>query len=120
MVQISLTWEKCDQQWCLLNQINLNQEHFELMAGVYIIWRQRSSSREIMRVGQGYLKQRLHLHRWEPDIMSIPKSEVCVTWASLDAIHRDGAERYLGDTLKPAMPLEPDPGVEPLVVSLPW
>ncbi|MCH8328542.1 MAG: hypothetical protein IID15_08495, partial [Candidatus Marinimicrobia bacterium] len=117
MIQINLTWQQCEERWCVLNDLNLNDEQFELLTGVYVIWRQRSSSREIMRVGQGYLKQRLHLHRWEPDIMSVPKSEVCVTWASLDASHRDGAVRYLAETLHPAMPLDPLPAVDPLSVS---
>ena len=120
MVQINLTWQQCEEGWCLLNDLNLNEERFELQAGVYIIWRQLSSAREILRVGQGYLKQRLHLHRWEPDIMSIPKSEVCVTWATLDAAHRDGAERYLAEVLKPAMPLDPPLMVDRVIVSLPW
>ena len=104
----------------MLNDLNLNEERFELQAGVYIIWRQLSSTREILRVGQGHLKQRLDMHRCEPDIMSIPKSEVCVTWATLDAAHRDGAERYLAEVPKPAMPLDPPPMVDRHIVWLPW
>ena len=52
--------------------------------------------------------------------MSNPKSEVCVTWATLDAAHRDGAERYLAEVLKPAMPLDPPLMVDRVIVSLPW
>ena len=77
MGDITLIWMKSnDDQWCLLNELNLSESYFELMAGIYVIWRASGEGRTVLRVGQGYLRQRFHQHRWERDIMAYPHCEV--------------------------------------------
>lgn len=121
MIDMQLTWLKCSgDRWCLLNQLNLNEDYFELMAGVYVIWRQAGPTRKVLRVGQGYFRRRLHQHRWEQDIMSLASNKVYVTWAALDSAHRDGAERFLLDVLQPEVAPDMEPLAEPLRISLPW
>lgn len=118
---LNLTWSKCEnEQWCLLNSLNLNDKHFELMAGIYIIWRQSGATPRVLRVGQGFIKQRLHQHRWEADIMALSNDVVFVTWAALDAAQRDGAARFLADKLDPAVKSDRQTTGRPLKINLPW
>jgi hypothetical protein len=118
---LNLIWSKCEnEQWCRLNSLNLNDKHFELMAGIYIIWRQSGATPLVLRVGQGFIKQRLHQHRWEADIMALSNDVVFVTWAALDAAQRDGAARFLADKLDPAVKSDRQTTGRPLKINLPW
>ena len=68
-------------------------------AGVYLIW--HSSTGKYLRVGQGDpIRDRLRSHQTDLDIFNyVDEGEVRVTWATVDAKHRDGVERFLGNLL---------------------
>lgn len=120
MQPLMLQWNKCEGgQWCKLYGLDLEDEHFQFMAGVYIIWKD-AAGREILRVGQGNIQERLYNHQWEDDIMAEDRQHIYVTWAGLDAVNRDGVLRFLLDVLKPKITDAKQPFERPVVVNLPW
>ena len=55
---MQLKWNKCtNDKWCPLNTVNLEDEHFDDMEGVYIIWHGGQSPKTV-RVGQGIVRER--------------------------------------------------------------
>ena len=116
---LSVHWNKCQgEQWCNLFRVNLEDQHFANLEGVYVIWHGGHSPATV-RVGQGIVKDRLAEHRRDPAILQHQPHGVFVTWAQIGAYQRDGVEKYLGDTLKPKMGTHfPDTHV--IVVNLPW
>ncbi len=119
-MQLNLTWNKCEGgDWCKFYGVNLEDEHFDYMAGVYVIWKD-VGGRVVSRVGQGHIRERMHQHRWEDDIMAADKQSLYLTWAGLDADQRDGVERFLYDLLKPQVYEGAAPAVPPIMVNLPW
>lgn len=86
------------------------------MEGVYIIWQSNANGAKAIRVGQGIIKDRIAEHRRNKDITKYP--DLFVTWASVSAQYRDGVEKYLADTYKPAVG-DAFPNVVPIVVNLP-
>jgi hypothetical protein len=116
-----LKWGKCEgHAWCSLLKVDLSCEYFDDLEGVYIIWYGDNPYGSTVRVGQGFIKDRLTDHKEDPEILEY--KPLYVTWARVKAgSDRDGIERYLGETLVPLTPKEPRfPNVEPISVNLPW
>lgn len=115
----SANWLKCTgDKWCSLINLNLNDEHFNGLEGVYIIWHGGPSAATI-RVGQGNIRARLSSHRTDPQILSYKSWGLYVTWASVNYPLRNGIERYLFDVLKPKIGSRA-PDVNAIDVNLPW
>lgn len=117
-----LTWNKCSggagNQWCDLINLNLNHEHFDAMEGVYIIWHGGQNPATV-RVGQGFVRDRLSSHRQDPAILAYKTHGLFVTWASVPPWQRDGVERYLAENLNPKVG-DRFPDVLPVQVNYPW
>ena len=112
-------WNKCQgNNWCDLLTLNLSHEHFNNMEGVYIIWHGGQNSATI-RVGQGFIRDRLSVHRTEPEILKYKPYGLFVTWVRVSANQRDGVERYLAERLNPKVGSR-FPDADPIVVNLPW
>lgn len=116
---LTLTWIKCEGDvWCPLLTVNLNNSNFDDMEGVYIIWHSGDKPATV-RVGQGFIRDRLAQHKEDSQILAYQQYGLYVTWARLDKTNRDGVERYLGETLKPKIGSRL-PDVPPIAVNLPW
>jgi len=116
---MTINWNKCQGNvWCPLNSVNLDHNHFDTMEGVYIIWHGGNNAATV-RVGQGFIRDRLREHRIDPAIQAYKDFTLYVTWASVSALQRDGVERYLGNVLNPKVGSR-FPDVIPIEVNLPW
>ena len=112
---LSLNWGKCgdDGHWCDFHHLNLTADMFKDLKGVYIIW----SGEHTVRLGSGIIKDRITEHRKNPEITSYPNLKV--TWAEVNANQMEGVEKYLADTLRPAIG-DAFPDRTPIPVNLPW
>lgn len=112
----NLLWNTCDKgSWCSLLSVNIDHSHFNNMEGVYIIWQ---GGGQIIKVGQGTIKDRLYTHRKDPAITLY--NNLFVTWATVPIqSDRGGIERYLGNILSPRVGVE-FPDTTPIEVNLPW
>lgn len=69
-VFMNVVWNKCQgEAWCSLNKVNLSNEHFDGMDGVYIIWHGGPTPR-VVRVGQGVIRDRFATHRQDEEIQT--------------------------------------------------
>jgi hypothetical protein len=115
---MQVEWIKCqNNDWCKLSTVNLAHEHFNDMEGVYIIWH-GGSGPNVVRLGQGVIKDRLQAHRNDEDVQAYSHLGLNVTWASVAKRSRDGVEAYLDKELKPKVG-ERAPNVTPIPVNLP-
>jgi len=115
----TLDWIKCQgNQWCNLFTVNLDHPHFDGLEGVYIIWHGGDRPWTVY-VGQGVIKDRFAAHRQDPRIRQYAPSGLFVTWAKVDAFHRDGVERFLADRLAPKEGTA-HPQALAIAVNLPW
>jgi hypothetical protein len=106
-----------EQHWCDLFRVPVSHEHFNDVAGVYVIW--HNGHNPVLRVGQGYVRTELSTLKLDPRIRSIATdSPVFVSWASVQRALRDGVERYLIDMLGPQIVTDV-PDTEPIEVNLP-
>ena len=114
--ELTLTWGTCneDGHWCDLLRLNLTNDLFKDLKGVYIIW----SDEQVVRLGSGIIKDRIAAHRKNKDITAYNKN-LKVTWAKVNTNQMEGVEKYLADTLKPAIG-DAFPGRTPILVNLPW
>lgn len=108
---IQLKWVKCSDHWCSLQRVNLDPVTTE---GVYVIWEDSGKNR-VVRVGQGYIADRLTQHRNDPEITQY--GQLLVTWAAVAAQYRDGVERYLADMYSPLVG-DRFPVAQPIEVNL--
>jgi len=112
---MQLAWQQCTGNvWGSLAYVDLSHSHFDNMEGIYIIWQ---GNGPIIRVGQGNIRDRLSCHRNDPKITEYPS--LYVTWAPVQALYRNGVERYLANILRPVVG-DAFPNVLPTPVSLPW
>lgn len=112
---LTVTWIKCGTNWCPLKHVNLANV---TASGVYIIWHEGNPGR-VVRVGQGDIKQRLMVHRVDPEILQYEKAGTLrVTWASVSAAQQDGVERYLAEKWSPLVG-DAFPDVAPIAVNSP-
>ena len=109
----TVNWVKCSGNvWCELERLTLNTVRG---SGVYAIW----AGNTWVYVGQGDVASRLQAHRGESAILDYRRNgELMVTWAVVPANQMDGIERYLADTLRPAVGKQ-YPVVLPIPVNLP-
>jgi hypothetical protein len=113
-----LHWNKCDGTvWCDFFKVDLANSHFDGMEGVYVIWH-GGAPPNIVRVGQGVIRDRIAQHRQDPQILAFRNYSLFVTWASVPASQRDGVERFLGEQLAPKVGYRL-PAVQPIAVNLP-
>jgi hypothetical protein len=116
---MQVSWNKCKgDDWCRLNNVNLNHNHFDGMEGVYIIWHGGANAKTV-RVGQGVIRDRLAAHRSDPDIQEYARDGLFVTWTRVSAAYQDGVEAYLANQLNPLVG-QRFPNITPLLVNLPW
>ena len=114
---MNVTWTKCQGDvWCGFWNLNLNTVADG--EGVYIVFRRVGLSYETLYVGQGDIDARIRSHRNDARFNSY--TNTLVTWAYVSRqSDRDGAERYLADTLNPVIS-DVHPNVAPIWVNLPW
>ncbi|PIZ01103.1 hypothetical protein COY61_00695 [bacterium (Candidatus Gribaldobacteria) CG_4_10_14_0_8_um_filter_33_9] len=114
-----VNWGKCTGgHWCNLLRLNLNDNYFDNISGVYIIWHGGNSPKTV-KVGQGDIKDRLLKHSADPEILQYKNLTLYVSWATLSSNYMDGVEKYLGESLKPLVgSIFPD--VNPISVNFPW
>ena len=116
---IQVSWNKCQGEvWCKLNTVNLAHEHFNNMAGVYILWHGGPNPATVY-VGQGVIRDRFTAHRQNSDIQRYESLGLYATWAAVPQANREGVERFLANRLNPLVG-EAHPDVPPLEVNLPW
>jgi hypothetical protein len=96
---MTLNWNKCvGGIWCPFETVNL--DGVGEVSGVYLIWHGGANPRWV-RVGQGNIKERLSVHRNDPQILAYRPHGLFVTWAAVPAAQLDGVEAYLFDQCKP-------------------
>lgn len=105
-------------EWCKLETLNLEQEHFNEMSGVYMIWK-GEAYRQYVYVGQGFIKDRLDKHRRDWIAKEIDISTFYVTWASVSDYYKDGIESFLANILLPDFGRR-FPEKPPIPVNLPF
>lgn len=112
---MNVTWIKCGErpEWCSLTNLNLTNNHFDNLRGVYIVW----SGKTVVRLGSGIIRDRLSEHRENPEITAYP--DLLVTWSQVNADQMEGVEKYLADSLNPAVG-ERFPDRTPITVNFPW
>ena len=116
---MNIHWNKCDGDiWCELYGVNLNHNHFNHMTGVYVIWHGGPSPRTV-RVGQGFIRDRLKAHRQDPQIQRYQSLGLYVTWTTIRSDLLNGVEAYLAEALGPIVG-EQFPNVPLIQVNLPW
>ena len=115
---LNLDWQKCQGGiWCPLTALKLDTIIQD--AGVYLIWYDGNPGKAV-RVGQGVFVDRFTEHRNEPAILAYQKrGTLRVTWASVDAHHRDGIERFLAGEWNPLVGSR-FPDVAPISVNSPF
>lgn len=97
---MSILWCKCIlQSRCRLKTINLNNEHFDSLIGVYIIW-YGNDKHNVVSVGQGIIRDKLiemqidkKVQKYGPDLF--------VTWAAVPRVSLEGVEAFLYRELNP-------------------
>jgi len=105
------------QNWCDLYRVPVSHEHFNDVAGVYVVW--HNGHNPVLRVGQGYIRTELSTLKLDPRIRSIAAdSPVFASWAQVQRALRDGVERYLIDMLGPQIVTD-IPDTNPVEVNLP-
>ena len=109
----TVMWVKCSGGvWCELERLNLSSV---TGSGVYVIW----AGDRWVYIGQGDVASRLSAARTNSSILAYRDSgRLMVTWAILLAGQMDGIERYLSDTLRPAVGAQ-YPVALPIPVNLP-
>lgn len=120
---MEVSWIKCTgDSWCPLKIVNLSGV---TAFGVYVIWYEPIArgmirpARQVVRLGQGNIKERLEAHRNDPVITKHSGvAQLLVTWAEVDKNYVDGVEKYLADTLNP-IEGEAFPDCLPTIVNQP-
>lgn len=114
---LQVKWIKCEEEkWCSLKSVNLSHEHFDGMAGVYMIF-YLGSPGKVVRVGQGDIADRLSKHRNDPEITAY--GGLLATWAKVPEGYRDGVEKYLADTFEPLVG-DRFPDRQPIAINSPF
>jgi hypothetical protein len=114
-----LEWFKCfGDNWCDLLEINLDNNHFNEMRGVYIIWCEGKKP-AVLRVGQGNIREHLLWHKNDYVLAAFRQYGLYATWTKVQELECSGVERYLGETLKPVIGSRL-PEAVPIKVNLPW
>jgi hypothetical protein len=115
----TVAWGKCNgSNWCNFLTLNLDHPLFSGLEGVYVIWHGGPAPGTVY-VGQGLIAERLRSHRTDSRILKHAVNGLFVTWAQVDALSRDGVERFLTEKLGPKE-VSRTPEASPINVNLPW
>ena len=115
---MTVDWTKCNGNiWCKFN-VDLSSSHFNHMTGVYVIWHGGDNPRTV-RVGQGFIRDRIEAHRTDPEVQAYNDLGLYVTWARIPVNSLDGVEAFLAQELDPIVGQQ-FPNVYPIQVNLPW
>ncbi len=116
---MNVTWLKTNNGgWHNLTSVDLAHSHFNDLKGIYIIWQRYVSTANVVKVGQGVIRDRLQLHRNDEKIQAYNAEGLSVTWAQVNTLQCDSVERFLGDIYSPKV-AQRFPDVVPLNVNLP-
>ncbi len=107
--QRQVTWIKNNQtgEWFDFLRLNLDSQYFAGKRGIYVIWYTSPQQAKVIRLGQGYLGQRLKEHRANPKITNYSiYGQLKVSWILVDSIHLwehdlNGVEKYLARVYSP-------------------
>jgi hypothetical protein len=95
-----IDWCKCVlQSRCRLNLINLNNEHFDNLIGVYVIWCGNDTNK-IVSVGQGIIRDKLVEMQIDKKVQGYGP-DLFVTWATVPKASLEGVEAFLCSELIP-------------------
>ena len=116
---MQVNWIKCENDnWCPLETVNLDSDHFNALYGVYVIWF-AGEAPNVVRVGQGHISDRIYEHRNNPEITRYSRNgELFVTWATVPEHQQDGVEVFLANELAPLVG-SAFPDAQPVSVNLP-
>ena len=116
---MQVNWIKCEgNEWCGLESVNLDSDHFSNLSGVYVIWF-AGDAPNVVRIGQGHISDRLYEHRNNPEITQYRnRGTLLVTWASVPEYQQDGVEVFLANELAPLVG-SAFPNAQPIQVNLP-
>ena len=116
---MKIKWRKCvGDVWCKLNYVRLDHQHFNNMAGVYMIWH-GGANPQVVYVGQGDIRDRLRHHRNDQEVQNYKDEDLYVTWAKVEECDRDGVEAYLSEHWQPLVGSR-HPKASPIEVNSPW
>lgn len=97
---MNIDWCKCILgSRCRLKLINLNNEYFDDLIGVYVIW-SGNDEKTIVNVGQGKIRDKLIEMQLNKKVQS-HGPDLFVTWAAVPEVSLDGVEAFLCDQLNP-------------------
>jgi hypothetical protein len=104
-MSLTLEWMiGVDDKWCLLDSLDLTNPHFDKITGVYIVWygpNEKGDEGRVVCVGQGVIRSKLENLREDPVLARYSCRHPMVTWAEVDAHHRENVEAYLIGVLNP-------------------
>ena len=112
---MKVEWIQCNgDKWCNFLGLNLENDHFKGLSGVYVIW--STTDNKAVRVGSGIIKDRIAEHRKNQEITKYKNLKV--TWAKVPKESMEGVEKYLADQYNPKVG-ERFPDRVPIKVNLP-
>ena len=115
---MQVNWIKHHSGWYRLDELDLNSSHLNHMIGVYVICYGGNNPRTV-RVGQGFIGDRLQAHRNDFQVQAYDHLGLYVTWASIPANSLNGVEAFLAQHLRPLVG-QNFPNALPVQVNLPW
>lgn len=97
---MTIDWCQCVlQSRCRLNLINLNNEYFDNLIGVYVIWSGNDISNTIS-VGQGIIREKIIEMQIDKTVQEFGP-DLFVTWAAVPNVSLEGVEAFLCSKLNP-------------------
>ena len=97
---MTIDWCSCIlQSRCRLNLINLDNEYFDNLTGVYVIWSGNDIS-NIISVGQGIIRDKIIEMQIDKTVQE-SGTDLFVTWAAVPNVSLDGVEAFLCSELNP-------------------
>ena len=87
------------QSRCRLKIIDLNNEHFDSLIGVFIIWYGDDMS-NVVSVGQGTIRDKLIEMQMDKKVQEYGP-DLFVTWAAVPSASLEGVEAFLSSELTP-------------------
>ena len=97
---LRVEWRKCMlRSRCRLNLINLTNEYFNDLVGIYIIWSE-SDIKKTIYIGRGIIRNGLNEMKSDSEVQRYG-SDLFVTWAEIPTVSLDGVEAFLYKELNP-------------------
>ena len=97
-----LTWQRCTgSMYCNFRSVNLQHEHFNQLAGVYVVW-SAGEPRVVQRVGRGNIRDQLTALRARTDLPPA-EQQLQVTWARVPESLQASVVEYLSAQLAPRL-----------------